>query len=489
MAQTIFNEYATTKTSAEDFISFLEWFPDPDEVLTKRGEDADVLDKLLADEQVLMEIQKRKIGTLLKKNFSFSPDEDSGQATTQEQKLADDLNKDIKNIDTYNLINQLLDAPHFGLTIPELMWEPAIGRIRLKTIFPKPRKWFAFNSGRELIFKSKDNLQGVVVPENKFSPCVHMPSYDNPYGVRLLSRCLWPVVFKKGGIRFWTNFIEKFGTPWVVGEASQNAIDADRANMTTALYDMVQTGVAVLSYGSKVDLKEPGSSTSEAHREYYSTWNNAISKVLTGQTLTSELGSVGSQAAAQTHLDVLNSYQEADQLLVKSFFDDVSKIYTKLNAEGLRPPVFNYSESKDYQPQAELTDTLSKSGVKFTKSYYIRKFDLLEDDIEDTVSTPSDNNDKEQFAKGDNEKEEIELNQDRLDAFVDDVLPEAEKAIKLNTNKIIGMVKNADSYDAMLAGLDEIMAGKDNEQLLSLTQKSILGSMLSGFSSAEKEAE
>lgn len=30
--------------------------------------------------------------------------------------------------------------------------------------------------------------------------------------------CFWPVAFKKGGMKFWLRFAEKFGSPWVIGK-------------------------------------------------------------------------------------------------------------------------------------------------------------------------------------------------------------------------------------------------------------------------------
>jgi len=62
------------------------------------------------------------------------------------------------------------------------------------------------------------------------SPLVHPgskqgcePSYANPYGVKVFSKCYWPATFKKNGFRWWTVFVEKYSGAFLYGKYPANA--------------------------------------------------------------------------------------------------------------------------------------------------------------------------------------------------------------------------------------------------------------------------
>ena len=62
-----------------------------------------------------------------------------------------------------------------------------------------------------------------------------------------MSRCFWPVAFKKGGFKFWAVFTEKFGMPWLIGKVPRGTGDTDRAQLLDHLVKMVQDAVAVIN--------------------------------------------------------------------------------------------------------------------------------------------------------------------------------------------------------------------------------------------------
>ena len=64
-------DLATRETAGESWLASLGLLPDPDPVLRKRGDDAQVLADLTADDQVCSAIQGRKIKTLNKRDFRF----------------------------------------------------------------------------------------------------------------------------------------------------------------------------------------------------------------------------------------------------------------------------------------------------------------------------------------------------------------------------------------------------------------------------------
>ena len=69
----------------------------------------------------------------------------------------------------------------------------------------KPVEWFVFAAeDNSLRLRTKANLiLGEELPPKKFLLARYNATYDNPYGERVLSRCFWPVAFKKGGMARW----------------------------------------------------------------------------------------------------------------------------------------------------------------------------------------------------------------------------------------------------------------------------------------------
>lgn len=102
-----------------------------------------------------------------------------------------------------------------------------------------------------------------------------------------------------------------------------------------------------------------------------------------GQTLTAEIGKTGSYAASKTHEGVLELYQDADKRLVADTINKIAKIYTKVNSATAFAPKFVWFEEED--PNSDFANrdkTLSETGVKFTKKYFINKYRLNEDDFD-----------------------------------------------------------------------------------------------------------
>jgi phage gp29-like protein len=484
-------EFATRLAAGADVGSFLGKLPDPDPVLLKRGDSADVLEDLTADDQVCMAIQNRKLRVLNKQDYEFSPGQAKGKdVSTDAARLCDDLVADLEAINLRNVFSCMLDAPFYGLTVLELIWEPDGGRLRLADIVAKPRKWFGFDDNNSPIFCGNTQAEDQRLPIGKFVLVRHFPTFENPYGLRLLSRCLWPVAFKRGGIEFLTRFCEKFGMPWVLAKAPRNADRADRMNMANDLASMVQDAVAVLPGGAEVELASASGKAGDLHESYLRRWDKAISKVLMGQTLTAEMDGSGSRAASETHYSVSEDMAEADQFLVSSAMNDIALIYRNVNAPaGVMASVFAYNEPEDYGAQAELDTKLHSVGVRFTKCHFSRRYGLDEDEFDLDEATqpaeeelPADHSAFIEFA-------DINAAQDIVDQAVADIIPQAIKANANIATQIEKIVRSAESFEDMQIMLAELL-GQDVEEdeLTELVSRIALNAAAFGTMSAQEDA-
>lgn len=350
--------------------NFLNILPDPDIILLKKREDARILRDIETDDQVTQSVINRKYRVLLNENYTVKVGVVGEETPTiQAEKVHKMILEDLENIVMYDTISSLLDAVFYGYSVLEIIWEIKDNFYRIKNIIPRPYYWFAFDKDNNLIFRG-ENIRQDKVPFGKFIMARHFPTFENPYGLRLLSRCLWSVAFKKGGVKFFARFLEKYGMPFVIANAVQGASRQEKENMAKDLYNMVQDAVAVLPAGAEVQLHSATTNQADIFNSYIDRWDKSIAKIIQGQTLTSDIGDTGSFAAANTHKSVSDDIARADMMMVTSSFNELFWIYTKINfGSDIKAPTFSYIDSEDLTQRAELDTKLYSMGVRFNDEY------------------------------------------------------------------------------------------------------------------------
>jgi phage gp29-like protein len=362
-----------------DFMSaFSLYLPDPDPILKKAGKDIKVYRDLLSDAHAGACALSRKAGVK-----SLEWELDRGKSKSKQAKLITDL---FANLDLDRIIGEILDAAMFGYAPIEIIWEKAGKYILPSDLAGKPPEWFNFSTDNELQFRTKEKWTGEPVPPRKFLLPRYNPTYDNPYGERVLSRCFWPVTFKRGGIKFWVVFTEKYGMPYAIGKHPRGANEQERNDMLNMLERMVQDAIAVIPDDSSVDFLEAGtrSASADIYEKLLTFSNMEISKAILGQTLTTEMQSVGSYAAAQVHLEVREEIVDADKRLVENTLNTLIRWIYEINFSDSGFPMFSMYEEEDVDKTlAERDKILVDSGVKFTRQYWLRTYKFDEEDIEE----------------------------------------------------------------------------------------------------------
>ncbi|MBW3490420.1 DUF935 domain-containing protein [Escherichia coli] len=109
------------------------------------------------------------------------------------------------------------DAVLYGYQPCEIMWGRSVRSWAVTDIVGKPPEWFQFDTDNCLRFRRVMRVWRVSCCHRQNSWCRHrMPRMTILTVSRTLSMCFWPVAFKKGGMKFWLRFAEKFGSPWVI---------------------------------------------------------------------------------------------------------------------------------------------------------------------------------------------------------------------------------------------------------------------------------
>ncbi len=370
-------EEIATRKRALNFYSLANILPDPDIVLRKQGKDMRIYKELMCDAHVFACVQSRKAGVL-------SLDWDINRGIDKDENT-ENIFKLLKSLDIHKLINDILDATLYGFQPLEIIWQKNISGYILPTkIIAKPSEWFCFDDNNNLKFRSKENYYGELFPNKKFLLAQNNPSYNNPYGERTLSRVFWNVTFKKGGMKFWVVFTEKYGMPHLIGKHPRGATKEETNTLADMLEEMVQDAIAVIPDDSSVEIQEASkSSSAEIYEKLIDKMNAEISKAILGQTLTTEIGSTGSYAAANTHMAVRQDIIDSDKKLVESVINQLIAWIYEINYSNAEVPVFEMFAPEDVDlTLAQRDKILSETGVKFTKEYFIKNYGLEDDDFE-----------------------------------------------------------------------------------------------------------
>ena len=437
MKKHLSEEIATRKRSLNYYSLAMSYLPDPDIVLKKQGKDMKVYKELLCDSHVFACVQSRKAGVLsLEWEINRGLDKDE---------TAEKVIETIKKLDIYKLINDILDATLFGFQPIEIIWGRVDNLVLPIELKAKPSEWFCFDDENQLKFRTKEHYFGEELPPKKFLCPQANPSYENPYGERTLSRVFWPVTFKKGGLKFWVIFTEKYGIPHLIGKHPRGASEEETDRLAGLLEQMVQDAIAVIPDDSSVEIQEANkSSSAEIFEKLMDKMNAEISKAILGQTLTTEVGSTGSYAASNTHFAVRQDIIDADKKMVEKTINKLIQWIYEINFSNKDIPVFEMFEVEDIDlGLAQRDKILSETGVKFTKDYFIKNYGLEEEDFdirEDIIpATP-------QFSQFKEEPEpEGQVQVDDLFKFLSET--ELDKQSQAMLSPLLALFESCDNFE------------------------------------------
>jgi phage gp29-like protein len=380
-------EIATRQRSI-DFYSIGMYLPNPDPVLKKLGKDITVYKELRADAIVRGCITSRKARTK-----SLLWDVDRGKSKSRQAKFIDDVFSDLP---IRRIINSILNAPLFGYQPLEVMWDTATWTPN--DIIAKPQEWFVFDENNNLRFRTKDNWNGIELPEKKFLLATNDADYQNPYGDPILSSCFWPVTFRKGGYKFWVTFTEKFGMPFIIGKLPRGTDQTEIDRMAENLEAMVQDAIAVIPDDGSVEIPETkNTGSADLYDKLIRACTGEINVALLGHSGGAEStpGKLGNEDVAG---DTGENIGEDDARLVEDTMNTlIDWIYEYNFSERTDRARFVMYEEEDVdtalaERDEKLTKSLDASGLKFTRKYFVKGYALDEEDLEEKQQGQDANN-------------------------------------------------------------------------------------------------
>lgn len=362
-----------SRANAIDYWAFMHYLPNPDPVLKKMGKDISAYREILSDSHVGGCVRRRK-AAIKGLEWRITP---TGNENTDEI-----LTALFDRLPLSHIISQILDATLFGYQALEVMWESENGLLLPTAIVGKPQEWFVFDEENQLKLRTKENFNGEELPPYRILLATQNATYINPYGLGDLSLCFWAATFKKGGFKFWLEFAEKYGTPWLVGKYPRSAQAHEIDELLDSMEKMLGTAVAAIPDDSSIGMLESSSKggSSQVFDDFLRYCKSEIAIAILGQNQTTE--AEANRASATAGLEVTRDIRNDDASLVEGVFNQLLAWICELNFSVDTLPTFELFEQENIDKlQAERDKLLTEMGVGFTEQYIHRTYGFEEGDI------------------------------------------------------------------------------------------------------------
>lgn len=350
--------------------------PNPDPILKAAGKDIAVYRDLRSRPRIGGNIRRRKAAVL-----ALERDLKRGKAPVRVERFIRDW---LADLDIDRILRELLDAPLFGYQPIELMWRP-VGLFSVpEDLLGKPAEWFRYDRDNNLRFMARDaGSEGELCDPRRFVVARQDATYANPYGFPDLSMCFWADTFMRGGLKFWVQFTEKYGSPWVIGKHPRGAAVEETDLLLNSLEAMVQDAVAAIPDDASIEIVEAGGkgSSAEVYRELLEYCRSDINVALLGQDQTTEKDT--NRASAVAGAEVTQDIRDADLGLACASLNAIIRLVVDVNfGEQVDAPFYDIWEQEAIDKElAERDVSLKGAGANFTNAYFERTYSLQPGDL------------------------------------------------------------------------------------------------------------
>lgn len=332
-------DYNSNRTYAKGFLGRIQVNSDQ-LLLTKAGGNLDLWRSILDDDQAFATFQQRRLA-VIDKTWEVEP----GGEAEADVKAADFIRTQLDNVGWDAVCNKMLFASWYGYGVAEAIYgyDKTLNLVTLDRIDVPDRGWFGFDAEGVLRIKSTTGFENVDLPDNKFWVARHGNDHDfQPYGVGLAHWVYWPVYFKRNVMPFWLRFLEKFGSPTVLGHATGGQLDdpTQKTAVLAALAAVSSESTVALPDWMKAELLQVGGSGANSYEAMCKRLDMSITRVILSQTMTTEAGPAGlGSGQANEHGDVRDTLVKSDSdMLHESFNRSIVRWLVDWNFPGAAYP-------------------------------------------------------------------------------------------------------------------------------------------------------
>lgn len=376
-----------TRARSWDAWSLAGWLPNPDPILKALGKDIATYKDMRSDAHIGGCIRRRKTAVRGLETLLDKGDAPARVVKNIESILADlwatpDPDEPGAAPGLPALIAACLDGALFGYQPLEIQWARTGALLVPVAVQAKPPEWFHFDADNQLRFKSREGgIEGELLPGRKFLLARQEPSYQNPYGVPDLAMCYWPWQFRRAA-KFWVAWLERYGGDFLIGKLPRANRPEDYDDLARQLEAMIQDSVAAIPDDGSVEVLASASkgASTDAHERFLLYWRGEISIALLGTNQGTEQTST--LASATAALEVARDIRDGDARMVEAVVNQLIRWIVAANWPGARPPVWTLREQEEIDTQRPTRDKLlTEAGARLTRAYWLKTYDLEEDDL------------------------------------------------------------------------------------------------------------
>ncbi|MCK9282261.1 MAG: DUF935 domain-containing protein [Melioribacteraceae bacterium] len=368
-----------TREKYSPYSTSFGYLPDPDKILKNNNYDYTILRDVMNDPHVMAAVQQRKMQVLQmgwELEYDFSP------------KIKNEVAQFLDELEIQRIISSLLDSLFFGFSVSEIYWKIINKKFVPVDLIDKPQDYFLFDNDNKLKLRPFASGiyhfgSGIDLPDYKFILSQNKPTFDNPYGEKLLSRCYWNVSFKRSVIEYWQLLTERYGVPFLVGRYPAAASEEEKNSMLDQLYSMIENNIALLKEGNQVEfLSNSKNDVGGLFDHLINFHNREISKAILSVTATVEVQQYGNYKTSQVHKEMLEYLGIADKKIVEKALNQLIEFYVQLNYGDIPQPHLRLLKKESIIEESSDRDIkLTQMGVRFTKDYYLKRYNLSDGDF------------------------------------------------------------------------------------------------------------
>ncbi|TFF20529.1 DUF935 domain-containing protein [Jiella endophytica] len=289
------------------------------------------------------------------------------------KKIVDAVNDLVEDTRFEEMAGTLTDAIGKGYAVSEIIWDYERGFLRPVDYRWRDQRFFQYDEATRTELRLRDNgdpRNGLALPAAKF--LIHEPRTRMGLPIRrgMARPAAWAFLIQSFALKDWASFAEIYGVPLRVGKFGPNASEADKRILLQAVRAIANDAAAIIPAGMEMEFaKVEGQHGAGVFGGLIDYVDKQVSKLVLGQTMTSDDGS--SKAQATVHNDVRLDIQMADgKQLGQTITRDLVVPFVALNfgPQELYPrAVYQVAAPEDLEGLKNYVTSLVPLGLKVSQ--------------------------------------------------------------------------------------------------------------------------
>lgn len=393
----------------------------------------------------------------------------------------------------------ILDAIGKGYSCVEMIWDTASKPWKPVQFKHRDPRWFEFDrTDPDKIMLLSDHGLEELWPHRWI---VHKAKAKSGLTVRggIARQAAWLFLFQSYTLKDWAIFTEAFGQPARVGKFDPGASEIDKKKLLEAVHNLGADYAAIIPVGMAIEFINAEISGSTDLYERRADWlDKQCSKIVLGQTGTTDTSGGSGYAQAKVHDDVREDISEADaeqlaatlnEYLVPSLID---LNFPARQREGYPTIVVGRPEEEDVEKWVDNVAKVVPLGVEVSIAEVQRKIGITPPDPQDRLLKPravpdagnrDNDGDKPPTSPEASRKvpAAVQTPPDAIGAAIEEMLSSGWEPIMTPIGEDLRLrIATANSVDEVKAELAAAFAGMDVGSLTSMLANAMFQAHLAG---------